>query len=196
MVNEDIIKFEICRALRALYEKGLINALSGNISVRIPKANAFWITPSGVFKGSVTPNDLVKLDFELNILEGVRKPSIESGTHALIYKVRPDVNAIVHTHNPITVALVGLGYNLEFLSSEAELIIKKIKIIPYAPPGSEELARLIYNNVKNEKDVKALILLKHGVIGLGSSLVEAVSIVESIEDLAKMNLIKLLFKGR
>lgn len=193
MVDEHFIKFEVCRAMRLLYERGLVTSLSGNVSAKVPGTKTFWITPSGVFKGGISPNDLVKLDFELNILEGTKKPSIEAKTHALIYKARPDINAVVHAHNPITVSLVNLGYNLEFLSSEAELIIKKIKVIPYALPGSEELTKYVYNSVK-EKNVKALILIKHGVIGLGSSLLEAISVVESLEDLAKMNLIKLLLK--
>ena len=191
-MDEEYIKREICRVMKSLYDRGLVTALSGNVSARLPNTEAFWITPSGLFKGGLKPQDLVKLDLNLNIIEGTNRPSIEAGLHAAIYKLRPDVNAIVHAHNPMATALATLGYELEPLSVEAELLVGQIKIIPYAPPGSKRLIKIIEQLV--EKNVNAFILVRHGVLGLGKTLVEAEEVVECLEDLAKMNVLKLLLK--
>ncbi|RLG84898.1 MAG: hypothetical protein DRO18_06595, partial [Thermoprotei archaeon] len=85
-----------------------------------------------------------------------------------------------------------LGYELEPLSAEAELLVGQIKIIPYAPPGSKRLIKIIEQHVEN--NVNAFILVRHGVLGLGKTLVEAEEVVECLEDLAKMNVLKLLLK--
>jgi len=191
-MDEEYIKREICRVMKSLYDRGLVTALSGNVSARLPNTEAFWITPSGLFKGGLKPQDLVKLDLNLNIIEGTNRPSIEAGLHAAIYKLRPDVNAIVHAHNPMATALATLGYELEPLSAEAELLVGQIKIIPYAPPGSKRLIKIIEQHVEN--NVNAFILVRHGVLGLGKTLVEAEEVVECLEDLAKMNVLKLLLK--
>ena len=96
LISEDEIKDEIIRISKVLYERQMITALGGNISGRIPGSNEFWITPSQVFKGALKPDDLVKLNLEGELIEGVYKPSMEWIFHAAIYKVRPDVNGIVH----------------------------------------------------------------------------------------------------
>jgi len=69
--------------------------LSDNISARVPGSNEFWITPSGIFKGELNPDDLVKLDLDGNIIDGFLRPSIEWPLHAAIYRVRQD-DALVH----------------------------------------------------------------------------------------------------
>ena len=94
LFTEEEIKEDICSTMKRLFDRGLISALGGNISARIPGKKEFWITPSGVFKGQLEPNDLVKLDLDGNVLEGYLRPSIEWIVHATIYKHREDINAI------------------------------------------------------------------------------------------------------
>jgi len=84
--DEEQIKKDICKVMRNLFERGLVSALGGNVSARVPGAKEFWITPSGIFKGELTPDDLIKLDFDGNIVEGIGRPSIEWPLHAAIYK--------------------------------------------------------------------------------------------------------------
>ena len=132
MVSEDEIKQEITRVMRALYERGLVSALGGNVSARVPGASEFWITPSGVFKGNVNVDDLVKVDLDGNVIEGVLRPSTETPFHAAIYRVRPDVNAVIHAHNPVTLGLALAGVNLKPISVEAVMTLRRVEVVPFA----------------------------------------------------------------
>jgi len=182
LVSEDELKEEICRVMRALYERGLITALGGNVSARVPGAKEFWITPSGVFKGAVEPDDLVKLDLEGNIVEGILRPSIERLMHAAIYRVRPDVNAVVHAHNPYTLGLALAGVELKPVSDEAVMVLRRVEIVPFAFPGTDKLANLVAEYAA--KGARALVLQNHGVVAMGANLLEAEAIVETMEEVA------------
>ncbi|MEM2320633.1 MAG: class II aldolase/adducin family protein [Candidatus Bathyarchaeia archaeon] len=184
------LKKEICRTMRRLFHRGLISSLSGNVSARFPGASEFWITPSGVFKGGLRPRDLVKVGLNGVVIEGSLKPSIETPFHAAIYKWRADVNAVVHSHNPITTALVIAGIEIKPVTVEAAVMLGEVKVVPWAPPGSEELANLISEYING---AKALVLMNHGVIGVGGNLLEAEAIVEALEETATIIFIASLF---
>ena len=96
-------KAEILAAGLKIYQRGLVAANDGNLSVRVGD-NALWVTPTGVSKGSMTEDMLVKLDLDGNRLEGTRKPSSETKMHLRIYKENPDVRAVVHAHPPAATA--------------------------------------------------------------------------------------------
>ncbi len=183
------LKEEICRVMKELYERGLVSALTGNVSARLPSTNEFWITPSGVHKGRLAPSSLLKLDMDLRVLEGSGKPSIESMAHARIYRVRPDVNAIVHAHNPITVGLAMAGVSIKPLVEGS--VIGSVEVVPFAPPGSRELAESVEEKAKK---ANALILQRHGVMTLGANLTEAEALAESLEDASKSVLVYALMK--
>ncbi|KUO82766.1 MAG: class II aldolase/adducin family protein [Caldivirga sp.] len=182
LVSEDEIKQEITRVMRALYERGLVSALGGNVSARVPGASEFWITPSGVFKGNVNVDDLVKVDLDGNVIEGVLRPSTETPFHAAIYRVRPDVNAVIHAHNPVTLGLALAGVNLKPISVEAVMTLRRVEVVPFAFPGTDQLAKLVADAAL--KGARAIILMNHGVVGLGANLLEAEAIVETLEEVA------------
>ncbi|MFP3207302.1 MAG: class II aldolase/adducin family protein [Caldivirga sp.] len=182
LVSEDEIKREITRVMRALYERGLVSALGGNVSARVPGASEFWITPSGVFKGNVNVDDLVKVDLDGNVIEGVLRPSTETPFHAAIYRVRPDVNAVIHAHNPVTLGLALAGVNLKPISVEAVMTLRRVEVVPFAFPGTDQLAKLVADAAL--KGARAIILMNHGVVGLGANLLEAEAIVETLEEVA------------
>ncbi|MEM4699630.1 MAG: class II aldolase/adducin family protein [Candidatus Nezhaarchaeales archaeon] len=187
---EEALKREICRTMARLYFRGLVSALGGNVSARLPGAREFWITPSRVFKGGLRPEDLVKVDLNGNVVEGLRRPSVETPLHAAIYRRRGDVNAVVHSHSPVTVALASAGLKVE-LMLEAAPSRGEVKPLPWAPPGTTELARLVEESVMG---ARALILANHGVVGVGESLVEAEDVVESLEGASVAQLIALVLK--
>ena len=194
LLSERGIKKEIIGIMKRLYEKGLITSQEGNASYRIPGRTEIWITPSGDFKGNLNENRLVKVNFDGKIIKGKSKPSIEWRTHVTIYKVRGDIHAIVHAHNPLTIALTLSGIRIFPVRAEEERVLGEIKIIPYAPPGTSRLAELIRKHI--EKQTKVLILERHGVLGLGQSLLEACNRVEVLEDTAKVILTHILIKGK
>jgi L-fuculose-phosphate aldolase len=190
---EKRIREDIVNVMRNLYRRGLVSALSGNASIRVPGTNCIWITPSGIFKGGLTVDDLVKIDLEGNVVEGFRKPSSEWRFHVAIYKSRPDINAVIHAHNPVTVAFSLSGLRLdESLLSEVMYFIKRIDYIPLVEPGTETLAKLVADRVSRGSN--AIILERHGVIGVGKDIYEAEMIVESLEDLANVQLLSGLIR--
>ncbi len=179
--TEEELKQEICEVSRRIFERGLASAIGGNVSARLPGANEFWITPSGVFKGKINPDDLVKLDLEGNIVEGYMKPSIEWPFHAAIYKARPDVNAVVHAHNPVTVGLALAGKEIKPVTVDAIVFLRKIPIVPFRYPGTDELAKAVAERIAG---ARCLVLQNHGVIGVGHTLLEAEAVVETLEEVA------------
>ncbi len=188
---EEELKKEICKTMKRLFDRGLISALGGNISARLPGANEFWITPSGVFKGELTPEDLIKIDLNGKVIEGFLRPSVETPFHAMIYRKRADVNAVIHSHNPIATGLALAGIQIQPLTIEAAVVLRRVKVVPWAFPGTDKLAKLIGEYVEG---ARALILMNHGVVGVGSNLLEAEAIVETLEEVATVQFVASLFK--
>ncbi|RLE50688.1 MAG: class II aldolase/adducin family protein [Candidatus Methanomethylicota archaeon] len=176
------LKEKLISGLNTLHLKGLITGIEGNISVRIAGFDQMWITPSGPYKPWIKEEDLIRMKFDGEVVEGRHKPSIEWKMHAEIYKRRNDVNAIVHAHNPFTLGLTLAGVNLEPITAEAALIIDKLGKVAFAYPGSEELAKKVGEEF--EKGKNAVILENHGVVCSGTTLEEALSIAEVLEEVA------------
>jgi len=188
LFSEKEIKDEIIRFSKVLYEKGLITALGGNISARLPRAGEFWITPSQVFKGALKAEDLVKLTLDGEIVEGLLKPSIEWPMHAAVYRVRPDVNAIVHAHNPMVLGLTLAGKKLKTtITDEAVILLRRVEEVEFKFPGTSYLAEAVASVAS--KGVRAIILKNHGVLGLGTNLLEAEAIVELLEAIATIEFV-------
>ncbi|MEM3921456.1 MAG: class II aldolase/adducin family protein [Fervidicoccaceae archaeon] len=188
LFSEDELKEEIIRVSKTLYERSLITALGGNISARLPGASEFWITPSQVFKGALKPDDLVKLNMDGEIVEGLLKPSIEWPMHAAVYKVRPDVNALVHAHNPMVLGLTLAGKKLKTtITDEAVILLRRIEEIEFKFPGTTYLAEAVAQAAS--RGARAIILKNHGVLGLGTNLLEAEAIVELLEAIATIEFI-------
>lgn len=181
-LQEEQLKNDICRVMKNLFNRGLISALGGNVSARLPSSNEFWITPSGIFKGELVPDDLIKLDLEGNIVEGFGRPSIEWPIHAAVYKVRPDVNAIVHAHNPITLGLALAGVGLKPITVEAVMVLRRVELVPFAFPGTDQLANLVAE--KASAGARAIIMQNHGILALGANLYEAEAVAETLEEVA------------
>jgi L-fuculose-phosphate aldolase len=190
--SEEELRFEIIRVMKTLYDKGLVSALGGNVSARIPGSDSIWITPSGVFKGDLKPDDLIKISLDGDVIEGFMRPSVEWPMHTAIYRVRPDINAVIHAHNPITTGLALAGIELKPITVEAVVTLRSVPVVPFAYPGTDELAKLVAERVKG---VRALILQNHGVVALGYNLVEAEAIVETLEEVAITQLVAILVSG-
>jgi len=177
--------------MRRLFNRGLVSALGGNISARLPGSSEFWITPSGVFKGELEPEDLVKVDLDGRVLEGFLRPSVETPFHAMIYRRRADVNAVVHSHNPVTTGLALAGIEIKPVTIEAAVVLRRVRVVPWAFPGTDALANLIGEHIEG---ARALVLMNHGVVGVGSNLLEAETIVETLEEVATAQFVASIFK--
>jgi L-ribulose-5-phosphate 4-epimerase len=170
----------IVETARLLTNKGYLMATGGNLSVRITGQAVFAITPSNYDYLKMLPEDICILDFKLNMLEGARKPSVESGMHAAIYQARPDVNAIVHTHQVYASALTLIHASIPALFDEQTRFLgRSVKIIPYAPSGTGMLANTIARNVCDHNN--AYMMQNHGALVFGTDMERAVHNVEILE---------------
>ncbi|RLE63451.1 MAG: class II aldolase/adducin family protein [Thermoprotei archaeon] len=183
MKELESLKNSVLKSVKILYERGLTSSLSGNVSVKAPKG--FIITPSGIPRWAMTMKDLIYMDFEGNILEGTRKPSIEWRMHKAIYLADEEANAIVHAHPKYTLAL-SLADHLEVMEELAEfrVLFGKLVVVPYEEPGSEELASKVQEAVRKKKS-RVLILERHGAITVGKSPESATALMEALEEVAK-----------
>jgi L-fuculose-phosphate aldolase len=184
--EERELKAEMIQYLKSLVERGFVTGIGGNISARFPGTEEIWITPSGLYKPKLEPEDLLKIDLEGNILEGLFKPTSEWRFHTVIYKKRADVNAVVHTHNPVALGLTLAGVKIKPITVEAAIMLARVPIVPFRYPGTEELSDLVGENIMGNR---LLLLQNHGVIGVGYDLSEAVSAIEILEECARMMLV-------
>jgi L-ribulose-5-phosphate 4-epimerase len=166
-----------------LVRKGFLMATGGNLSLRVANKEAFAITPSNYDYMKMTPEDVCILDFDLNMLEGHLKPSVESAMHGAVYQVRGDVNAIVHTHQVYTSALTLIKSPIPALFDEqARFLGRGVEIIPYAPSGTGMLKNTVAKYVKNHNN--AFMMQNHGALVFGHDMERAVHNVEILEKCA------------
>jgi L-ribulose-5-phosphate 4-epimerase len=179
----DALKKEIVETAGKLVQKGYLMATGGNLSLRVPGQACFAVTPSNYDYLKMTPEDVCVLDFELNVLEGRLKPSVESAMHGAVYQVRPDVNAIVHTHQVYTSALTLIKAPIPALFDEqARFLGRSVEIIPYAPSGTGLLKNAVARHVKNHNN--AFMMQNHGALVFGHDMQRAVHNVEILEKCA------------
>ena len=163
-----------------LTHKGFLMATGGNLSVRIQGKDLFAVTPSNVDYLGMHAEDICILDFELNVLEGTLKPSVEAAMHCAIYQARPDVQAIVHTHQVYASALTLIKAPIPTLFDEqARFLGRSVKIIPYAPSGTGMLKNTIAKHVKDHNN--AYMMQNHGALVFGHDMERAVHNVEILE---------------
>jgi ribulose-5-phosphate 4-epimerase/fuculose-1-phosphate aldolase len=190
MPQFDHAKQQVVTTARLLVEKGIFKGTAGNLSVRVEGQPSFAITPSNYDYMQMTPEDVCVLDGQAKILQGELKPSIESGLHAAVYQVRPDVNAVIHTHQVYASALAVVNAPIPALFDEQiRFLGRAVEIIPYAPSGTPFLK----NNVKSKlrSGYNAYILQNHGALVLGSTVERAVHNIELLEKCALAYLLAL-----
>ena len=176
----DKTKKQIVEIAQVLVRKGYLESTGGNLSIRIPDHSAFAITPSNFDYLKMTVNDICVLGLELSKIEGELEPSVESGFHAGIYKVRLDVQAIIHTHQPFASALAIMNKPIPALFDEqVRYLGRSVEIIPYAPSGTKMLIQKIVKHIRNHNN--AYIMGNHGALCFGGSILTALNNVEILE---------------
>jgi L-fuculose-phosphate aldolase len=191
----DNLYAEIVRVGKLLYQKNFIVATDGNISARLP-GDRLLVTPSGCHKGFMNPEDLVITDMNGQVLDSPSgfKPTSEMPMHLEIYRQRPDVNSVVHSHLPTAVALSIAGVPLDqpFLP-EAILTLGPAPTTEYATPSSLENVTAIRDLIA---DHNAIILRRHGAITVGADPFDAFMRMESVEHKAHIiMMLQLLGRG-
>jgi L-fuculose-phosphate aldolase len=192
MISEIKLKTQICEIGKRIYQKGFVAANDGNISVRIDE-DSFLVTPTGVSKGFMTPEMLIKVDSNGNVLEGTHKPTSEIKMHLRVYKERPEINSVVHVHPPYATAFAIAGVPLnQATMPESIVILGTIPLAEYGTPSTEEIPNAISSYVHDHNGV---LLENHGALTWGENIEQAYFLMESLEFCAKVNWIARQING-
>lgn len=184
-MTDDELRVELVKITTELYHAGLVTASGGNVSVRSEsQPDAAWITPSQIFKGDLKPEQMILIDMDGKKISGEDKPSVESVYHAGIMKYRPDINAVVHTHAPLSTIFGMCSMELLPVTTEA-IFCMFMPIIPFYLGGTKELAKEVIEKVGQTKATGAF-LSNHGLMTVGKSLRQAADnsyMVEHVVDI-------------
>lgn len=188
------IKEEICDVCHKMWQQGWVAANDGNVSVRISD-DQIIATPTGISKSFITPEKLVTININGDILEaeGDYRPSSEIKMHLCCYKERPDVNSVVHAHPPTATGFAVAHKHMDsYIMIEDVICIGSVPVTPYGTPSTEEVPNSIRPYL-SEHDV--VLLENHGALAIGSDLITAYYRMESLELWAKIELTATLLGG-
>lgn len=179
-------------ALKAQGDK-LIPLTMGNFSIRDKESGHVCITPSGMEYSLLRPEDIVVVDLYGNIVDGQRKPSIETHLHCRTYAKRPDVLGICHTHSAYATAWACCGKEIPVIVAElAGMIGGPVKCAPYAPMGTMELAETVALHIGMQN---AILMENHGMLAVGETIDKAYANAVIVEEAAKITLFALQIGG-
>lgn len=183
--SEYDIKNEICEIGKRIYNRNMVAANDGNISVKL-NDNEFLCTPTGVSKGFMTPDYICKVDKDGKVLEANEgyRPSSEIKMHMRVYKERPDVMSVVHAHPMYATAFAIAGIPLtQPIMPEAIITLGAVPIAEYGTPSTEEIPDAVSKYLPN---YDAVLLQNHGALTYGDSLLNAYHKMESVEFYAQL----------
>ena len=183
-IIENDLRERLVRVARELWEDGLVRGSAGNISAKIPGTKTCLIKPTGFRFKELQKDHFLLVNYETReVLKGTLKPSVETPFHTGIYKVRPDVGGVVHTHATTLVGFSAAGVPIVPVYMGAMM---GVPIAGWHFPGTEELAE---DAIKTLGDGNAVMIKHHGVITVGPTLERASSLTIFLEEAAKAQLI-------
>jgi len=183
MIVLEELRHQVHRGNMALPQAGLVTWTSGNVSGRDPATGYVAIKPSGVPYESLDATDIVILDLDGRIVEGALKPSVDAPTHLYVYRHRPDVMGIVHTHSTFATAFAAHGLAIPvYLTAIADEFGGPIPVGAYAKIGEEEIGQEIVRSIGASP---AILMKNHGVFTVGQSVMSAVKAAVMTEDVAR-----------
>lgn len=179
--QEAALKQEIVDITNELFLADVITATGGNVSARVEGTDTIWITPTRMFKGSLTVDDLIRVDLEGNMVEGKTRPSVEAPMHTGIMRARPEVLAVVHSHAPHATAMAVCGVCVPPITFDA-FLVSKLPMVPFAMSG-EELAQAVLQSIG---DWPGAFLQNHGMLAVGKNLRSAANLTMTVEHIGKI----------
>jgi L-ribulose-5-phosphate 4-epimerase len=167
----------------------LVVMTSGNVSGRDPTTGYVVIKPSGYSYEKLTPEDMVVVDLNGNLIEGQLKPSVDTDTHLYIYRHRPDVGGIVHTHSTFASTFAALGEPIPACLTTSAMLGGEVPLGKFVAIGGEEIGKELLAKIG---DKLAIIMQNHGVFTIGKDARQATKIAIEVEEIAKITYFALL----
>ena len=179
----ETIKSELVLFHLELQKNQLVTWTGGNISARDSETGLVAIKPSGVLYSELTPEKMVVVDLDGNVVEGTLKPSSDTATHLYIYRNRPDLNGIVHTHSTFATAFAAVGKPIPpVLTAICDEFGGAIPLGGFAPIGDEEIGKEVVCSIGSSS---VILMQNHGVFAVGKTVRSAVKSAVMVEDAAR-----------
>jgi L-ribulose-5-phosphate 4-epimerase len=176
------LREELVGLNQELPRNGLVAWTSGNVSARDPDSGLIAIKPSGVRFEDLTAASMVVLDLDGTVVEGDFQPSSDTAAHLYVYRQRPDVAGVVHTHSRFATAFAAVGRSIPvYLTAQADEFGGEIPCAGFAFIGDDSIGRLVVEGIGSSP---AILLKNHGVFTIGSSAEAAVKAAVMVEDIA------------
>lgn len=175
-VRDKLVKYGV-----KIVQAGLVAGAGGNISAR--EGGVVWMKPSGVAMDEMAPGDLCGMDLASGRqVEGPHKPTSEVNMHLAIYRARPEVAAVFHTHSPWASGVISSGAELKPMFAEFVCDLGRVGTVPYVTPTTQRLADAVGAAVAT---ADTIFMVNHGIIGLGVTMKQAYYRCVVVEDAAK-----------
>ena len=181
--SERALRDELLRISALCYERHLLVALDGNLSVRLSD-ELILCTQAGCHKGMLTDDQLVVIDLDGKKVRGLGEPTSEMAMHLACYAERPDIEAVVHAHPPTCIAFTVAGVSMaRCVLPEVVLTLGAVPTLAYETTGTELLAQKVGEGIRAND---AVMMDRHGAVCVGSSLLDAFCKLETMEHMAKI----------
>ena len=172
----------VVQAAQQLLRLGLVAATSGNVSMRLEgdeKEGLIAVTPAGTDYQTMTPEDIVVVDYDVDVIEGETVPSSESLTHVAVYKARSDISAVIHTHSIYASVLAVAGVPLPPILDELVAYLGgPVEVAEYGFPSTEDLGE---KAIQAMGERNAVFIRNHGVLAAGRDMPDALRACELVE---------------
>ena len=177
----------VVQAAQQLLRLGLVAATSGNVSMRLEgdeKEGLIAVTPASTDYETMTPEDIVIVDYDVDVIEGDAVPSSESLTHVAVYKARSDISAVIHTHSIYASVLAVAGVPLPPILDELVAYLGgPVEVAEYGFPSSEDLGE---KAIQAMGERNAVFIRNHGVLAAGRDMPDALRACELVERAAQI----------
>jgi L-ribulose-5-phosphate 4-epimerase len=177
------LREEVYQCNMLLPATDLVKMTSGNVSGRDPETNLVVIKPSGIAYEKLTPENLVIVDLDGKVIEGEMTPSIDTETHLVVYRGRPDIFGMVHTHSPYATSFAVLGQPIPPVTTTCGLIGGGVPLGGFACFGGESIGQEILKVIGSSYGI---IMQSHGVFTIGKTASQATRVAVEVEDMAKI----------
>ncbi len=183
------IKEKMIRAAARAYQIGLQTGNGGNLSCRVPATDTIIIKGSGLSFGECRQDNFVLVNSDGEVIGDAGKPSRELLTHLCIYRLRPDIHAIFHTHSPWSIACADDASEIPLITAHARAKLGPVPVIQDQDQATADFARAVEKLLTEIPQLRAFVQSGHGIFGLGEDIIQAEHNAELVEETSQIALL-------